>query len=303
MDTGVCRERREQRLVLHPLLRRRERRLVLDVAEGEIATHGRQRIRVTVLAVDRLDEDVFPIVVYCEEGRRVLPVRGDGRQRPHRIATSAEHALHEAGVELAARGPDPEVDERADGRAERDSADDVERQLRAHEHSRDGDQPDRRPRRPPGRPRQIGSYDRDEGGGDGRVRGRVAEVGEPMPSDDYVGRQFRGPTPLDEPAHDVRHDIASASRETGGKCHPPAPGGKREGHDDDHRGRRAELHHDFEGDAQGVGEIVHEPETVDLEGTRAIHARDAHARGEDRAPQPEPEQIGRMAFARAQARM
>ena len=273
------------------------------MAEGEIATDGRQRIGVAVLAVDRLDEDVLPVVDDCEEGRRVVPVRGNGRQRPDGRATGGEHALDEAGIQLATRGPDPEIDERADHRAEGDSADDVERELRAHEQPRDGDQPDRRPRRAPGRPRQIGSDAGGKGGGDGRVRGWVPEVGEPVTSDDHVGHQSGGPTSLDEPARDLRRDTAAAARESGGKCHPPAPEDEREGDDDDHRGRCAELHHDFEGDAQGVGEIVHEPETVALEGARSIHPRDSDARAEDRAPQYEPEQIGRMSFARAQVRM
>ena len=42
---------------------------------------------------------------------------------------------------------------------------------------------------------------------------------------------------------------------------------------------------------------------VDLEGADPVHARDPDARAEDGAPEHEPEQIGRMTFACAQARM
>ncbi len=56
MHARVRGERREQRLVLDPLLRGRERRLVLDVAEREIAPDRGERVGVAALAVDRLDE-------------------------------------------------------------------------------------------------------------------------------------------------------------------------------------------------------------------------------------------------------
>ncbi len=296
-------ERGEQRLVLDTLLGRRERSLVFDVSVGEVAADRGQGIGVAALVVDRLDEHPGAVVGGPEERGRVTAVIGDRRQMAHRIATRGEHTLHEGRVDDATRRAEREVDGRADRGTESERTDHIEGKVRADVDPRQRDQQDCTPREAPKPAREIGRDPGRERGRDRRVPGRVPVARDVRTTHDHVLQQVERAAPLHEIAHEVRHDIGADAGREDRQRHPPAPEGQRERSHGDDGVQRAHLHHRLERDAEAVGQVVHQAEDVELDPARAVHARDRRARAEDREPEYEPGEIGRMPLAGDQARM
>ncbi len=303
MDPAVRREGGEQRLVLDPLLGRRERSFVFDVSVREVAADGGQGIGVAALVIDRLDEHPGAVIGRPEERCRVAAVVGDRRQLAHRIATRGEHPLHKRGVDDATRRADREVDDRADRGAESDCTDRVERKVRADVDPRQRDQQHRAPRETPEATREVGRGRGRERGRDRRVPRRVPVARDARTAHDHVLQQVERPTPLHEIAHVVRHDIGADTGREHRERHPPAPECQREPGHRDNGVERAQLHHRLERDAEPVGQVVHQAEDVELDPAGGVHARDRRARAEDGEPEPEPGQVGRMPLAGDQARM
>ena len=214
----------------------------------------------------------------------------------------SEHALYDAVVDDPARRAECEVHERADRAAEREPADDIERQMSSDVDPRDRDQHRHGPDRPARGTGQVRRDHRDERGRDRRVPGGIAETRDARTTDHDVGQQVERATTL----HHLHHMGAGVGGGTGDDHRegrpPPA---EREGDDgnDDDRDQRADLHHRLERDAERVGKIVDEVEAVDLELRQLGPARHRDARAEDGDSERQPEQIAGMPLAGVQARM
>ncbi len=209
-------------------------------------------------------------------------------------ALFAETGGERLRVGVPARRPEHEMDHRADHPAEREPADHVSREVGAHIDARNCNERDEQPRRPSGGAAEVGAGDRRHRGRDGDVRRRERQpwchrAVQDDPRDALVGRTLR-----DDPVEELGGDPRTAAAQDDQLRQPRPPA--EHAHQCDHRYRRerSQLHDADEGCAGRVGELVDEPEEVELGAARIRRPGGDRRPAEYQETEPEPHHVARV---------
>jgi hypothetical protein len=290
-DPGAGGQQPDVGLVLHRLLGSGERGLVLDLPERGPAPQLVEQVGVALLPADRLDEEALAVAGADDERDRAAGV-APHRVNAVRVDPGRQQTLADGGgggwAGWCARG---QVDGGGDRPAEGGPADHVQWQVGAGVDPSQGDQPDHPPGGPPGPVGQPGPGRGGQGGGHGDMPGGVAEAGVD-PADDHAGEQGDGSGLAGQALDQLGQQPGQGAGqgEVGGQPGPAGGQGQRgQGRD---RGQGAELHHRQQRPTNGVGELVDQPEQLDVEGEHVAAVGGHPARRHHHAAGQHPQHVG-----------
>jgi len=202
-------------------LERREERLVALVAERDRPPGLVEEVGVALVASDRPAEHGGAVGGVAGEHGRAPAAEPDGREFADRKVGAGERVAHGRQHRASTGSAEREMHEGARDPADREPADRVDRQVRAHVDARDRDEGDGRPQQPAGPPGEEGRRRGGESGGyryGGRGEAEAAGL-DPAQLDPLEQPGGRAPfhDPLDElgrPPRERRchHEVARQSQ-------------------------------------------------------------------------------------------
>ena len=279
------------RLVLGLPAQRRDGVGVLDVPDGDQAVQPVEPVPLGPVRPEVLHVQPAALGGGGLERVRAASGEGTGPQLQHRDAQPAQQPVQPFRVDLETRHAEGPVHRRSDRPPERDTPDDVERQVGADVDPGEGHHPRQHPHQPPGPPGEVGRGGGGQRGGDRGVPGDEPEPRDRALREVRLDREAPRPLAPDHALDQVGGDVGqqAGDHQVPGQADLPREQGDRR--DDRHRHHVAELHDHPDAREERRGQVVHQLEEVPLGHRQHAAPRDEHAGPEHGRAEQHPDEV------------